>query len=184
MFNNLIQVLLLLVNTIGSLYVSICLLRLILPIVNASFLNPLSQLIFKATEPGIKPLRIFLPSFGTFSLAALIWALLIQLLILVILFSIQGMALSNISIALYLGIAFIKLLNSLLDLYFFGLIVIIIASFIAPYSSHPALQLVRSFIEPVLTPIRKLLPPMGGLDFSPMVLMLAIIVLRTLFQIQ
>ena len=162
MLHNLSQTLLLIINAVGSLYVCICLLRLILPLVNASFLNPLSQMIFKATELGIKPLRLFLPSFGSFSLAALIWALLVQLLIVVIMLLVQGSPLGGIGIELYFGVAFIRLINNLLDLYFFGLIVTIIASFAAPHSSHPALQLVRSFIEPVLAPIRKALPPMGG----------------------
>ena len=62
----------------------------------------------------------------------------------------------------------------ILDIYFFALLIMVIASWIAPYSNHPAMALVNQLVEPVCAPARKLLPPMGGMDFSIILVFVAI----------
>ena len=66
----------------------------------------------------------------------------------------------------------------LLNIYYWGILVVIVASWIAPFSTHPALTLLRAIIEPVMVPIRKILPSMGGLDLSPMIVIMILHVLK------
>jgi YggT family protein len=74
----------------------------------------------------------------------------------------------------------IGLLSLVLNIYFWGMMISIIASFIAPHSAHPALVLIRQLTEPLMEPFRRLLPSMGGLDLSPIFVFLAIQVIRTM----
>jgi len=61
-----------------------------------------------------------------------------------------------------------------LNIYFWGLVVTVVASWIAPGSYNPALILINQILEPVVRPIRKMMPDMGGLDLSPILVFLAI----------
>jgi YggT family protein len=70
------------------------------------------------------------------------------------------------------------IINFILDIYFWSLLVSIVSSFIAPFSEHPALVLVRQLTEPIMAPFRRLLPSMGGLDLSPIFVFLAIQIIK------
>ena len=162
-----------LIETIGTLYLGIVVLRFLLQLVKADFYNPISQFIAKATNPLLLPLRRVIPGIMGIDLASLILALLIQLLASEILALLMGFGLiGNALLLLVWGL--IGLLSLTVTLYFWGLIVMIIASFIAPHSYHPALLLLRQLVEPVMAPFRRLLPPMGGLDFSPILAFVAL----------
>lgn len=165
-----------LIQAIGGIYLFIVLLRLLLPLVRADFYNPLSQFVVKATQYPLIPLRKLLPTVGRFDLACFVLAVVLQLLIYMLIISMQGIAITHIGALLLLSI--VALVDRLLDIYFFGIIVLIIISWVAPHSHHPALSLVRQIIEPFMAPFRRLLPPMGGLDLSPMLAVIAIYVLR------
>ena len=60
------------------------------------------------------------------------------------------------------------------DIYFFALLISVIVSWLAPHSSHPAILLINELIHPLCEPARKLLPPLGGLDFSIILVFMAI----------
>ncbi len=165
-----------LVQSLGGIYLFVILLRLLLPLVRADFYNPLSQFVVKATHYPLLPLRKILPTIGRLDLACLTLAIALQLIMYILIISMQGHAITQ--PALLLIVSIVALLDKLLDIYFFGIIIVIIVSWVAPYSNHPALSLVRQVIEPVMQPVRRLLPPMGGLDLSPMLVILAIYLLR------
>ena len=68
--------------------------------------------------------------------------------------------------------------------FWWAILIGIIASFVAPGNQHPALALLHQITEPLLAPARKLIPPMGGLDFSPILVFLLIgVVERVLPQL-
>jgi YggT family protein len=75
------QALILIVQTLGSLYLLIVLLRFILQLVRADFYNPLSQFIVRATHPLLRPLRRVIPSIGGLDLSSLLLAIIVQLLL-------------------------------------------------------------------------------------------------------
>ena len=76
------------------------------------------------------------------------------------------------------GIGLFDTLRLLLTVYWFALIVVIVLSFLAPGSYHPAAALLSQVTEPILAPARRLIPPLGGLDFSPILVFMILILIR------
>jgi len=153
------------VETIFTLYLIVVILRFLLQLARADFYNPISQFIVKATNPPLKPLRRIIPGIGGLDVASIVLALIVQLIAIFLLGFINQLGLVNPLYALLWGS--LGLLSLLCKFYFVTLIVSIIASFIAPGSHHPVLMLVSQLNDPIMRPLRKILPPMGGLDFSP-----------------
>ncbi len=162
----------LLVNTIGSFVLLIILLRFLLQLVRADFYNPISQFIVKATNPILMPLRRIMPSVGSLDIASLLLLYAAEVLLIAAIFWVSGSSfIPWASLFIWAPVAIFSLI---LNLYFWGLILVVIASWIAPNSYNPALILVNQLIEPMMRPVRRILPNMGGLDFSPLVAFLII----------
>ena len=149
------------------------LMRFLLQASGADFYNPISQAVVKGTDVICKPLRLVLKSYGKFDFASFVVAWLIGVLgVFAFTFIIYGSA-PAILPAFWAG--FIKTLLVLLQFYKWTIIIIVIASFVAQGTYHPALALLNQLVEPVIGPIRKVLPSLGTLDLSPMVVLLIII---------
>ena len=167
------EALIYIIQTLGSLYLLIVLLRFILQLVRADFYNPISQFILKATQPLLKPLRRIIPGFGGLDLASLTLAMLVQLLLMVVTLSLMGYnALGAIPQLLVWSV--IGVTSLFLKVFFFALIISVILSWVAQGSHNPAAQLVNQLCEPLLAPFRKLLPNLGGLDISPIFAFIAL----------
>lgn len=160
------------VQTLGSLYLLIVLLRFILQLVRADFYNPLSQFIVRATQPLLKPLRRVIPGFAGIDIASLVLALVVQLILLGAIITLMGYALPPVLQLLVWALVGITAL--FLKIFFFALIISVILSWVAPHSQNPAALLVYQLCEPVLAPIRRVLPSMGGLDLSPIFAFIAL----------
>lgn len=160
-------------QTLGQLYILIVLLRFVLQLVRADFYNPLSQFVVKATQPLLAPLRRVIPGFGGLDFAALMLAFLIHMaLSLVILLLVGAPVVAMIpQVAIWV---LISLSSLFLKIFFFALIISVILSWVAQGSRHPAVGLVHQICEPVLAPIRRLLPDLGGIDISPIFAFIAI----------
>ena len=154
------------IQTLGSLYLLIVLLRFILQLVRADFYNPLSQFIVKATQPLLTPLRRIIPGFAGLDLASLILAILVQLLLMVVTLTLMGYNVGGFILQLLVW-SMIGVTSLFLKVFFFALIISVILSWVAPGSYNPGAQLVNQICEPLLAPFRKLLPNLGGLDISP-----------------
>ena len=154
-------------QTIGSLYLLIVLLRFILQLVRADFYNPLSQFIVRATHPLLKPLRKVIPSFAGLDLASLVLAILVQLVLMALTLLLLGYELNNPLQLLIWSIIGVTAL--FLKVFFFALIISVILSWVAQGSHNPTAMLINQICEPLLSPIRRILPSMGGLDLSPIV---------------
>lgn len=165
-----------LIQAIANLYLLIVLIRLMLQLAKANFYNPVSQFVVKATALPLTPLQKIFPPFKNFNSACLALALLVQLM------AIQASALvyngTLVPIVMSLSWALLGIASLMLNIYFYGLFIVIILSWVAPQSHHPAIALLWQLMEPVMAPFRKLIPPLGGLDLSPIVLFLLINVLR------
>ena len=154
-------------QTIGSIYLLVVLLRFILQLVRADFYNPLSQFIVRATQPLLRPLRKVIPGLAGLDLASLVLAILVQLLLMALTLMLMGYGLGNPLQLLIWSIIGITAL--FLKVFFFALIISVILSWVAQGSHNPAVLLINQICEPLLVPIRRILPSMGGLDFSPIV---------------
>ena len=164
--SGLIEALIYIIQTLGSLYLLIVLLRFILQLVRADFYNPLSQFIVKATQPLVTPLRRIIPGFAGLDLASLVLAILVQLLLMVITLTLMGYNVGGFILQLLVW-SLIGVTSLFLKVFFFALIISVILSWVAPGSYNPGAQLVNQICEPLLAPFRKLLPNLGGLDISP-----------------
>lgn len=152
-----------LVQTFFGLYVIVVMLRFLMQVSKVDYYNPIAQAIVKITDPAIRPLGQVLPTVRGVNFASLGVAFIVQLIavMLIMLFS-NG----PIFHPLYIAWVLVGLFSLIFDIYFFALIIMVIASWIAPFSRHPALTLIHQLTEPICAPARRLLPPMGGIDFS------------------
>ena len=152
------------------------LLRVILPLVDAGFRNPIGEAVLKVTDPLVLPLRRLFKPVGRIDVAAVVALVLMQLLATVLLLGLGGVG------ALALPVVVLHALRSLLDLtlQFFTvcLLIYVVLSWVAPDVRNPAVQLLARVCEPVLRPVRRLLPPLGGLDLSPLLVLIALQALR------
>ena len=160
-----------LVGTLIDLYVAAVLLRLLLQWVRADFYNPLCQFLVKVTNPILVPLRRVIPSIGRLDTASIILMLALEIIGIWIISRIGSSAMNMQQIVAF---GAIKLMMTLLMTYFFLIIVSVILSWIGQRAHHPFIPLVYQLTEPVLRPIRKFIPPIAGLDLSPLFALIAI----------
>ena len=160
-----------LVSTIVDLYVTAILLRLLLQWVRADFYNPLSQFLVRITNPVLVPARRIIPSIGRLDTASVVVMLLLELLQLTLI-SLIGQTEYGFQFLLFFAIR--KLLVALLMTYFVLIIARVIISWIANQSRHPLIPLVYQLTEPVLRPFSRLIPPIGGIDLSPLFALIAL----------
>ncbi len=165
-----------LIQTLGSLYLGVLVLRFLLQYLRADFQNPISQFLIRATHTPTRPIRKLLPTYRSFDGATLLLAVLLQWLVIQLTASINGAGLVN--IAYVLAWAVIGILSLILNIYLYGLLAVIILSWVAPHANHPAIILLHQLIEPAMAPFRRLIPPIGGLDLSPIFMFLVINLIR------
>lgn len=165
----------LIVYSLMSLFLVIVILRFLLQVVRADFYNPVSQAIVKVTMPLLKPLRKIIPGVLGIDMASVVLIVLVQLVASMILAVVVGMTelLANPLILIAWG--FVGALTIISSIFFWCMIISIIGSFIAPFSHHPLLVLANQIINPLAAPIRKVLPPLGGvIDISPIIILLGL----------
>lgn len=167
-----------LVQTLFGLYLLAILLRFLLQIARADFYNPICQMIVKITNPTLRPLRRIVPGLGGLDISALVLGLLVQMVGISLILMLHGFGLPN--ILLLLGWSLTGMLALVLNIYFFALIVVIILSWVAPQTRHPAAVLIFQLVEPIMLPMRRIIPSLGGLDLSPIFIFIAINLIKIL----
>ena len=164
-----------LLRLIVDLYATVLIVRLLLQLVQADFFNPLSQTIFKLTAPIVEPLRRILPTIGTFNTATLAAAILIKWGYYVALTGLGNVYLSQ--LPMFLVISALSLLSTLINIYFYGILIVAISSWIGT-TNHPTVNLVNQIIDPFIRPFRRIIPPIGMIDISPMVAIFTLMYIR------
>jgi len=175
------QALYFIVKTLAQLYLLVLLLRFWLPLLRADFRNPLAQGILRFTSPLVVPLRRLLPSIGRVDTSTILVAYVIQYLTILVLLAIAGNMVATVPILIT---TLIELAILSLNLFFFVILIKIILSWVAPNTYNYATALLTTMAEPVLRPFRRVIPPIGGLDISPIfaiiLLQAAVIFMQTL----
>lgn len=166
-----------LVKTLIDLYVMVLLLRIWMQWARCDFYNPLSQFIVKITQPVVKPLRRILPSLGPIDTASLLLAFVLTTLKYPILLLIQVGAISLDPMNLLVGL--LSLVKSAGYLVFWVIIIRSLMSWISQ-GRGPVDYMLIQLTEPLMAPIRRILPAMGGIDFSAMVVILILYMLNYL----
>ncbi len=163
-------------QTLASLYLLIIVLRFLLQIAKADFYNPVSQFIVKATNPLLIPLRRIIPGLFGLEIPCIVLALVLQWLVIQALgFLSIGSLLPALPVLIW---SIIGLVSLVLNIYFWGLLIMVIISWVAPGNPNPMLTLLNSLINPALKPIQRIIPPLGGLDLTPIFAFLLIHILR------
>ncbi|MEE4203975.1 MAG: YggT family protein [Halieaceae bacterium] len=165
-----------LVQALSSLLLILIVLRGVLHAVRADFYNPVTQFVVKVTNPIIAPLRKLIPFSGRIDPATVLLALVVQALGIALVLWFSGFMPPN--PLLLLAWSAVGVISLLVNLYFIALIAMIVVSWVAPGSHNPAIYLLYQITEPVMAPVRSLLPNMGGIDFSPILLFILINVVQ------
>lgn len=160
-----------LISTLIGLLITAVMLRFLLAMVRADFYNPLTQILVKLTNPALKPLRRLIPGFGGIDIASLLLMLGLQMLALTLITLLRGVTLHPAGLLLW---SIAELLGLLINIYLFSILIQVILSWINPGNYNPAVSLIYSINEPLLAPARRLIPPLSGLDLSPVVVLLGL----------
>ncbi|WP_017431294.1 YggT family protein [Vreelandella jeotgali] len=168
-----------LINMLIGIYLFILMLRFLLQASGADYYNPLSQSVVKVTQPVVQPFQSFLgPVAGRFDMATLAAGFVLKVLSILAIFMIIGVGMPPLGGMLIGAVA--ALANAILKIYFFALIVMIILSWVAPNADHPGAMLIMQLVEPIMAPVRRVIPPLGMIDLSPIVVFIAINLLDAL----
>lgn len=161
-----------------SLYLFLVMLRFLFQLVRADYYNPLSQAIIKLTNPPLKLLRRVIPGYAGLDWPCVVLLILVQGLEILLLTLIYTGHPPNIAALLVLSLA--SLLQLCAWMYLFFILIIVVISWVNPGAYNPITVLLYQITDPLLRRARRLLPDMGGLDFSPMLVMLAIFLFLSL----
>jgi YggT family protein len=147
------------------------LLRFWLPLLQADFRNPIAQGILRITSPLIVPVRRIIPPIGRLDTATVLIAFALQYLTILVILTISGISAAIPQIALT---ALVDLLLLTLQLFKFAIFIYVILSWVAAGTYNPASAFIAMIVQPVLRPFRNLIPPIGMLDLSALIAIIAL----------
>ena len=160
-----------LIDSLFGLYICAVLLRLLFQVVRADFYNPLCQAIVTVTNPVLRPLRRYIPALASIDTASVLLILSLQLLNTFLVALVVGVS-PNLAGMLVVAVA--EIASKTVWIFMAAVIAQIVLSWVAPGGYNPVIGVIQALSEPVLRPARRLLPPLGGLDFSAMVVMIVL----------
>ena len=149
------------------------LLRFLLPLAKVDYFNPVSQITVRYTDFILKPIRPLFSTVNGFDTGAIFIAFILYVLLIYLKLNYISWPIDN-NILFIFQKALFGILLMIVDLYFYALILSVILSWLAPDPNNPIAIAVNQFINPLLSPIQKVIPPFGMLDFSPIVLFILI----------
>lgn len=165
------QSLLYIVNALVTLVVVAFLLRVLMPLVRADFRNPIGAAVLRFTDPLVLPLRRVLPPARRFDVASLVALAVVQLAGAALHLAVAGQGFAPGAIVVH---AAYSLVHTVLQFYTFAVLLYALLSWVAPGTYSPAGQLLARLCEPLLGPVRRAVPPVGGLDLSALLVLIAL----------
>lgn len=170
-----------LIDTFTRLYLLILLLRFWLPIVRANFRNPVAQGVLRYTSPAVVPVRRFIPAIGKLDTATVLVALVIQVLAsIVMLLILRGLAFIDMLSGVFLslvGSALVDLASLSVVMFIVAIALRVIFGFFGRYMG-PLSDLLNDLTDPLLQPMRRLIPPLGVIDLSAYIVFILLIALN------
>ena len=164
-------------NTLLTLVVVVFLLRLLMPIVRADFRNPIGEAVLKVTNPLVLPLRRVIRPGRRFDIASLVALLLVQFVKTVLLLLVRGAPVRPDTV-IFAGL--FGLLITVIQFYLFAVLIYALMSWFR--GAGDAERILGRLCDPLLAPIRRVIPPLGGLDLSALFLMIALQALLILLR--
>lgn len=182
MLSNANNALLFLIDILLTLYTIVVLLRVLLQATHARFDNPVSQFVWRATAQPVGWLAKGIPRWRNIDVPAIVLAVLLCFINIELqqwLAPLYGHA----QPVVVLWWSVLTLLSLLCNLYFFTILIQALMSWISPGQHSPASTILWTLNEPLLAPVRKRLPPIAGLDLSPLVVLIGLQVVSRLLQL-
>ena len=155
------------VRTGFDLYLLAIVLRFLLQIVGADSHNPVSQLLIRITTPVLKYFWKVIPRYKGLDWSPIVLGTLIKVVEITILHIILGSKVPTLQGLIVLSVA--EILHLIVYIFIIAIFIQVILSWVNPGAYNPVTTLLYRLTEPLLRPARKLLPPMGGLDLSPII---------------
>ena len=167
----------LIVQVLFGLYILAVLLRFLFQLVRADFYNPISQFLVVLTNPLLKPLRRVIPGLFGVDLASLVLLFALQMLEMYVLTWLNNMTPGLLSLTVA---SLVSLVRLVINVYFYAVLLRVILSWFMPYGvrQNPAGDLLVSLTEPLMRPARRLIPAVGGLDLSPIAVLVGLQLLQ------
>ncbi len=173
------EILVFLIDTLFNLYISFLVIRMLLGLAKADFYNPISQFLVKITDPVIKPLRRFIPAIGKIDTATIVAIVGLKVIELFLLSLITGGNFSASFATFVVG----DLLRMVVWVYIIAIVIQVVISWLGNTHGNPVVPLINSLTEPLIKPVRNVVPPIAMIDLSPMVVLIllqvALIVIRS-----
>lgn len=157
------------IKTVFDLFIGAVVLRLLLQWTRADFRNPVSQFLVKVTNPVIIPLRRIVPGIGGIDTASVIVVLILQV---AKVWLIHMIAVQSPSVAGLLVLALAGFVELMIGIYTITIILQVILSWVGPRTPNPLNGPLHSLNEPLLAPLRRIIPTISGFDLTPVVLLL------------
>lgn len=166
-----------LIQVIFDLMILVVMLRFILQLVRANFYNPISQFTVRMTTPLLRPLRRIIPGMGGIDIASIVLMFLLKTLELILIMLVSGQGAQPLAA---MAIALPELLGLAINFFLIAILIQVILSWVNPGSYNPATDLLQSITAPLLRPAQRLIPPIGGIDLSPMAVLVGLQLLKML----
>ena len=168
-----------LIETLFGLYMGIVALRIIMQWAQWEYHNQIVQIIIKATQIPVKFLRQFIPAIGRWDTATIVLLLIITLLKIAAISLLQFGELDPLTL---LKMSILDIFSLFITLFTVSIIVQVVLSWITPHQTNPITPLISRMNAPLLTPIRKRLPAISGLDLSPLIAIIGLHLLSLLIR--
>jgi YggT family protein len=168
------------VDTLLWLLTLAFLLRLLFQWVRANFRDPMADAIVRMTNWLILPLRRVLPPIGKVDTATVVSVLAVASLRTVAVLALAGQGVGD--LVLFLRITLVDLAEMVLKIYLFAMLLYALTSFVSPGGYAPGVKLLSQLCEPILKPVRRIIPPIGQIDFSVLWVSIAIGALLVLLR--
>jgi YggT family protein len=166
-----------LIKTLFGLYILAVILRFLFQLVRADFYNPVSQFLVKVTSPPLRILRRIIPGIGGLDLSTLVLAWILKYVELLLILLISGTSMHLVG-PIFWSIP--ELIELVINIFLFAVLIQVILSWVNPGSYNPVSSILYALTEPVMRPARNLLPPISGIDLSPMLVMIGLVLLKML----
>jgi YggT family protein len=175
--NYLTDPLVFLVQTLAGLYALVVMLRFLLQLTGADFYNPVSQFVVKVTTPALRPLRRIVPAARGLDLSSLVLAWLVKTAELALVALLSGLAINPLG-AIFWSLP--ALAEITINIFLFAVLIRVILSWVNPDPYNPINGLLERLTAPVMRPAQRMMPPISGLDLSPIVVMVGLVLLEML----
>lgn len=169
------------IRTLVDLYIITFLLRIIMQWIRADYRNPLTQFILRVTNPLVVPLRRVTPAVGNLDTASLVVVLVLELIVTIVLVTVT--CAGEPMFVQVIALTILRTIYLVLRVYLFVILIYVLLSWISPGTYNPVAGLLASISEPILKPLRRIIPPIGGLDLSALFALIGIQALTMLLPI-